>query len=193
MKNFLIFILCLNVGLFLAIRGADAKAYKLGRGRAYSITGGQKFGEFERRACAGGCLKCSNGICETCPTGLKPNGSDCVDYCKDVVCKAGKTAQASGGKCCCVTLTCPSGQRARSGRCEDVCADVVCLSGKKRSPKTTSAVANKLAAQNPPRQPPRGIPVSFTTDGSAFRRSFPAQGVRHGAHAVLILSFNFSL
>ena len=135
MKNFLIFILCLNVGLFLAIRGADAKAYKLGRGRAYSITGGQKFGEFERRACAGGCLKCSNGICETCPTGLKPNGSDCVDYCKDVVCKAGKTAQASGGKCCCVTLTCPSGQRARSGLCEDVCADVVCLSGKKKVAK----------------------------------------------------------
>ncbi len=48
------------------------------------------YGGADRRA--GGCLKCSNGVCETCPTGLKPNGSDCVDYCKDVVCKAGKTA-----------------------------------------------------------------------------------------------------
>lgn len=135
MKNFLIFILCLNCGLFFAIRGADAKARKLGRTKEYSTMNGQKFGEMGLRVCAGECLKCSNGVCEICPAGLKPNGSDCVNYCKDVVCKTGNMAQESGGKCCCVALTCPSGQRLRGGRCEDACADVVCFSGNKKAAK----------------------------------------------------------
>lgn len=132
MKSFLVFFLCLNVGLFVAIRAADAKAYKLGRGRAYSITGGQKFGEFQKPQCGGGCLKCGvDGVCESCPSGLKPDGANCVDYCKDVVCKTGMTARESGGKCCCVALTCPSGQRLRGGQCVNACVDVVCFSGKK--------------------------------------------------------------
>lgn len=127
MRSFLIFVLCLSFGLFSAICDADAKSYKLGN----SSDGGQMFGKINKRICSDRCSKCSDGVCESCPPGSKPNGSGCVDYCKDVVCKAGNTPQESADKCCCVPLeqACPSGQRLRNGRCEDPCADVICFSG----------------------------------------------------------------
>ena len=93
---------------------AVAKAVKLGRGKAYKISGGQGYGKStfeEEKQCCAHCSSCdkSTGKCNGCEDGYTLQNNVCVEKTCDVHCR-----NCSKGIC----YDCESGYELKYGKCE---------------------------------------------------------------------------
>ncbi len=119
-----------------------AKAVKLGRGKAYRISGGQSFGDStfnEDKTCCEHCVSCdkttgkclgceegyvlNEGRCEklACGDGTYEKNGSCVSICTGVSCNTSKgfKAVSYNTKCCCerTSVTCAAGQYVSGTSC----------------------------------------------------------------------------
>ena len=93
---------------------AVAKAVKLGRGKAYKISGGQGYGKStfeEEKQCCAHCSSCdkSTGKCNGCEDGYTLQNNVCVEKTCDAHCR-----NCSKGIC----YDCESGYELKYGKCE---------------------------------------------------------------------------
>ncbi len=150
MKKFLL----LAVAVMLVLpAAANAKAVKLGRGKAYSISGGSTFAQSQKTAdcstdadCGNG-KKCDKGFCidkpecttnSECPADKKCSASKCVDPCLGVSCPGVKTCVADSNHSyickgdACDGVSCAANYEARIKDDKTCCCEALtCPSGQR--------------------------------------------------------------
>lgn len=129
-------------GLLLLVpdNSADAKAVKLGRGKAYSVATDAKLASGGNakintgKECDASCTTCdtTTGQCAGCSDGKRPDGNRCVDNCYNITCKSGYTTEVSSDSCCCVSSSsCGTLQVYNEviGKCVEAVCPLGCGSG----------------------------------------------------------------
>ena len=164
MKKFLL----LAVAVMLVLpAAANAKAVKLGRGKAYSISGGSTFAQSQKTAdcstdadCGNG-KKCDKGFCidkpecttnSECPADKKCSDSKCVDPCLGVSCPGTKTciADSNHSYICkgdaCDGVSCAANYEARIKDDKTCCCEALtCPSGQRMENGTCVSICSGVS------------------------------------------------
>lgn len=164
MKKFLL----LAVAVMLVLpAAANAKAVKLGRGKAYSISGGSTFAQSQKTAdcstdadCGSG-KKCDKGFCvdkpecttnSECPADKKCSASKCVDPCLGVSCPGVKTCVADSNHSyickgdACDGVSCAANYEARIKDDKTCCCEALtCPSGQRMENGTCVSICSGVS------------------------------------------------